>query len=250
MFADADLTTDAFLGGRLSVMQPQAGYRAAVDPVLLAASVMARAGDRVLDLGCGAGVAALCLAARVPGIALTGLEVQAAYADLARRNAAANGITATVVEGDLMTRGMLAGQGFDHVLMNPPYFPTSGGTAAHDAGREHAVREDTPLADWLGFAARRLVPGGWLTVVQLAERLPDLLAGLPRSLGSATVLPVQPRARRTVTRVVLRARKGGRAAFAMAAPLVLHDGDAHLADGDDYSARARAILREGCALEF
>ena len=74
-----------------------AGYRAGVDPVLLAASVPARAGQSVLDLGCGAGVAALCLAARVPGL-LAGLEVQPAYAALARRNArrtaGAGGVTA------------------------------------------------------------------------------------------------------------------------------------------------------------
>jgi tRNA1Val (adenine37-N6)-methyltransferase len=250
VFADADLTTDAFLGSRLSVMQPRFGYRAAMDPVLLAAAVQAQAGDRVLDLGCGVGVAGLCVAVRVPGITLTGLELQAGYAELARRNAAANGITATVAEGDLTARAMLSEQGFDHVLMNPPYFPAGGGTPARDAGRERALREETPLAEWLAFASRRLVPGGWLAVVQLAERLPDLLAGLPGSMGSVTVLPVQPRAGRAATRVVLRARKGGRAAFAMAAALVMHDGDAHLADGDDYSARARAILREGGALEF
>jgi tRNA1Val (adenine37-N6)-methyltransferase len=250
VFADADLTTDAFLGGRLSVMQPRAGYRAAMDPVLLAAAVRAQAGDRVLDLGCGAGVAGLSAGCRVPGIVLTGLEVQAEYADLARRNAASNGVAMEVVEGDLATRGMLSGLAFDHVLMNPPYFPAGGGTPARDAGRERALREDTSLADWLVFAARRLVPGGRLVVVQLAERLPDLLAGLPRGMGSVTVLPVQPRAARAVTRVILRARKGGRAPFALAPPLVLHDGDAHLADGDDCSERARMILRDAGALEF
>ena len=51
------LSTDAFLGGKLRILQPRDGYRAGIDPVLLAASIPARAGDRVLDLGCGAGVA-------------------------------------------------------------------------------------------------------------------------------------------------------------------------------------------------
>ncbi|MGB7263813.1 MAG: methyltransferase, partial [Albidovulum sp.] len=87
MFGANELTEDGFLGGRLRISQPRDGYRAAMDPVLLAAAVPARAGDTVLELGCGAGVASLCLASRVPGLALTGLELQSGYAALARANA-------------------------------------------------------------------------------------------------------------------------------------------------------------------
>lgn len=68
MTFDSDLHShDQFLGGRLMVAQPKTGYRAGVDPVLLAASVPAVRGESVLELGCGVGVASLCLAARVPG---------------------------------------------------------------------------------------------------------------------------------------------------------------------------------------
>ncbi|PCH69375.1 MAG: methyltransferase, partial [Rhodobacteraceae bacterium] len=63
-FAPGDLTWNAFLGGRVQLLQPQSGYRAGVDPVLLAAAVPGRAGQSVLELGCGAGAASLCLAAR------------------------------------------------------------------------------------------------------------------------------------------------------------------------------------------
>jgi tRNA1(Val) A37 N6-methylase TrmN6 len=59
MFGPEEITTDGFLGGRLTIAQPVAGYRAAADPVLLAAAVQARPGQAVLDLGCGAGVASL-----------------------------------------------------------------------------------------------------------------------------------------------------------------------------------------------
>ena len=98
IFADADLTCNDFLGGRVRLYQPVKGYRAGVDPVLLAAAVPARAGDHVLELGCGAGQALLCLAARVPGLRLTGVELQAAYADLARRNGALNGQGVHVID--------------------------------------------------------------------------------------------------------------------------------------------------------
>ena len=58
-FAEDDLTCDAFLGGKLHLWQPRRGrgYRAGVDPVLLAASIEATAGQSVLELGCGVGAA-------------------------------------------------------------------------------------------------------------------------------------------------------------------------------------------------
>ena len=40
------LSQDDFLGGKLSLMQPETGYRAGADPVFLAASVPAKSGDK------------------------------------------------------------------------------------------------------------------------------------------------------------------------------------------------------------
>ena len=74
----------------MSGLQPVGGYRAAVDPVLLAASVPIQDGDRVLDLGCGAGAIALCLLARVTDLLVTGIEQAPEMCDLAERNAALN----------------------------------------------------------------------------------------------------------------------------------------------------------------
>ncbi|WP_413872742.1 tRNA1(Val) (adenine(37)-N6)-methyltransferase [Albidovulum sp.] len=249
MFGLDEITTDGFLGGRLSIVQPAAGYRAAADPVLLAAAVQARPGQAVLELGCGVGVASLCLGWRVAGLALAGLEVQPAYAALARQNAAANRQDFEVFEGDLAAMpAVLRSRTFDHVIANPPFFAAGSGTAARDPGRETAQREATPLGDWIDAGLRRLRPGGWLTLIQSAERLPDILAALGRRAGSVTVMSVAPRPGRAAGRVIVRARKGGRAPFRLMAPLILHDGPAHLRDGDDYSAEARAVLREGAAL--
>jgi len=245
------LTRDLFLGGRLTIWQPAAGYRAGIDPVLLAASVPARAGQSVLELGCGVGVASLCLGARVAGLALTGVELQEGLAALARRNAEANGIALDVVAADLTALPpSLRAQSFDHILANPPYFRRTRGTPARDAGRETALGEATPLSAWIETATRRLAPRGGLCLIQRAERLPDLLSALDGRLGSVEVLPLAPRAGRAAKLVLLRARKGGRAAFRLHAPLVLHAGASHPGDHDNYAESAASVLRQGAALPW
>ncbi len=248
MFSAGDLSDDGFLGGRLHILQPIAGYRAATDPVLLAAAVPAQAGETVLELGCGAGVASLCLGARVPGVMLAGLERQADYAGLARENAARNGIVFEVITGDLAALPAVLKRPFRHVIANPPYFAAGSGTAASDAGREAAQREETPLAVWIDTATRRLAPGGWLTFIHVASRLPDMLAGLDGRMGSVSILPLCARSEQPASRVILRARKGGRAAFRLLAPLVLHDGAAHDGDRDSFAPEVQAVLRHGSSL--
>jgi len=248
VMSDSALTRDVFLGGRLAVWQPRTGYRAATDPVLLAAAVAARPGQSVLELGCGAGVALLSLGCRVPGLALHGVERQADYAGLARRNAAENGIAAQVTTADLTALPAALRVSFDLVLANPPYY-RPGSPAAQDAGRDAALREETPLGAWIDAGLRRLKDGGLLTLIHLAERLPEILVALDGRAG-AVVRPVAARAGRAAGRVLVQARKGGKAPFRLLAPLVMHAGVAHLADGDDFTPEAQAVLRDGQALAW
>ena len=56
----SSLTDDAFLGGKLQILQPEKGYRAGIDAVFLAASIPAVDGETVFEAGIGAGVAAMC----------------------------------------------------------------------------------------------------------------------------------------------------------------------------------------------
>lgn len=247
MFGPEDLSHDKFLCGRLRLWQPLKGYRAATDPVLLAAACPAKPGQSVLDLGCGVGAAALCLGARVPDLRLYGLELQPAYADLARRNAAENHFSLQVETGDLAEMPAALRLGFDHVIANPPYYPKTG-TPSPTPGRATAMQITDALGIWVETAARRLSPGGWLTLICGADGLPEVLAALGTRLGSATVLPLAPREGHPARRIILRARKGGRGAFRLAAPFVLHNGPAHDGDRESYTPRANAVLRQGADL--
>ncbi|WP_439136622.1 tRNA1(Val) (adenine(37)-N6)-methyltransferase [Roseicyclus sp.] len=244
-------TTDAFLGGRVVLRQPRDGYRAATDPVFLAAACPAGAGAHVLDLGCGVGTAALCLSARVSGLHLVGVERQLDYAALACENAATAGADLRIVTADLTALPVdLRQMQFDHVITNPPYFAAGDGSQASDAGREAANRAQTPLGDWIDVARARLRPGGWLTMIHLAERLPDCLGALAVGFGAVTVLPLQPRIGRAATRVVIRARRAARTPFTLLPPFLIHEGAAHGVDAPDYTAAAQAVLRAGAALPF
>lgn len=246
-----EITTNAYLDGRLSIRQPAKGYRAGVDPVLLAASVPALAGQSVLELGCGVGTASLCLGYRVPGLRLAGVEVQADYAALARENAGANAQELAVVDGDIAALpAELKQQRFDHVIANPPYFDRTASTKAEDAGREVAMGEATPLEVWIDVAARRLAPKGYASFIHRAERLPDILSALRGRLGSIEVLPLQPREGRIAGLILIRARKGGRADFRLHAPVAMHQGSRHERDEESYTPRIRAVLRDGAALAF
>jgi len=247
----SETTFDAFLGGLLTLEQPAKGYRAGVDPVLLAASVQASAGQSVLDLGCGVGTVLLCLAARVPDLALCAVEVQTRYADLCRANALANGHSAQVWTADLCALPAdLTARTFDHVIANPPYFERAKGNSSDQADRDLAFGGDTDLTIWLDVATRRLKPKGWLTLIQKADRLPDVLRAIDARLGSVAVLPVTGRAGRDADRFLLRARKGGRAPFRLHAPVHLHDGANHGRDGKDYLPNISAILRNGAKFPF
>lgn len=224
----------------MTALQPAKGYRAGIDAVLLAASVPAKSGETVLELGCGVGVASLCLASRVEGLSITGVELQPAYAALAEKNGL------NVINADLRALPAdLRNRQFTHVMMNPPYFDRGAGSAAPDEGRDIAMGGDTPLVDWIDVAVKRLAPKGYFTMILRIERLPEVLSALLGRIGSVVVRPVSARVGSAPHLFLLQARHSGRAPFRLVPALVMHDGTMHDADRENYTAFVRRILRDG-----
>ncbi|SMX42721.1 tRNA1(Val) (adenine(37)-N6)-methyltransferase [Octadecabacter ascidiaceicola] len=244
-------TVDAFLGGQVMLEQPAKGYRAGIDPVLLAASVPAIEGQSVLELGCGTGAAMLCLGKRVQGLTLFGAEIQPHYAELCRKNAAANGIDAQISTADLRALPQdITARTFDHVITNPPYFERTAGKASPRADRDIAFAGDTSMKDWLDAATRRLKPKGWLSMIQKADRLPDVLNAIDTRLGDVAVYPISGRINRPADRFILRTRKGTRGPFKLHAPIALHEGEIHVNDQPDYRSEVADVLRQGFAFSL
>lgn len=242
---------DVLLGGRVRLYQPAGMQRAGSDAVLLAAAVPARPGQRVFELGTGSGAAALCLLARVEGLFLAGVELQAISALAAVRNAALNKVSARfrLLCGDGTGREFRRAMGhavFDHVMANPPFYRADGRQPAATPGRETARAERSPadLAAWIATLVHLVRPGGSVTVIQRPERLPDLLAALPGGpTGTGvSVAPLWPRAGAPAGRILLRYVKDRRSPFRLGPGLCLHGGDG------TYLPQAEAILRDGAGL--
>ncbi len=248
-FSDAELTRNDFLGGRVRVWQPSSGYRAGIDPVLLAASVPAKPGQDVLELGAGGGVGLLCLGARVAGLRLTGVELQHGYAELARKNAVENRQALQIFEADLQTLPSEVRQmRFDQVFANPPYFGTKGRKGSQDAGRERGLSGPLPLQAWVEVAAKRTKPKGGVTMICRIEGLGAILAGFETHLGSIIVLPIAARKGREAGLFLIHGRKEGRAGLRMLSPMIVHQSARHERDAEDYTSEIKDILRDGGGL--
>ena len=251
MASHFNLTCDAFLDGRVRLRQPQKGFRSGLDAVFLAASCPAEAGDHVLEAGCGAGAASLCLLARVPDVKVTGVEIDPGLAELARENAAANGqsenfesvaadVTASWAE--LQAAGLRPGA-YEHVIANPPFFAHGRSRPAKDRGAARArAMPEGDLEAWLRFLAATARPSGTCTVIHTAEALPELLSAFERRFGELQITPLYPKADEPAIRVIIRGIKGSRAPVRITPGVVLHEKEGAP------TAAAKAILRDGCAL--
>ena len=252
MLADAEITEDAVLGGRLVLRQPRRGHRVGHDAILLAAATQARAGEPVVELGGGVGAAGLALAHRLPGLSVTLVEIDPALAGLARDNAQRNGLgdRVKVVTLDVAASAQgfaesgLAEGSAAHVMMNPPFNDPARQNASPDAGRRLAhVGSDDTLSVWMRRANSLLAPSGAVTLIWRADGLGDVLAACA-GFGAIAVLPIHPKPQAAAIRVLVRAVKGSRAPLALLPGLTLNG-----ADGKP-SAEAEGILRAGAAIRF
>lgn len=246
--SDLPYSEDMLLGGRVRLRQPRRGYRAAIDPVLLAAAVPAGPADSVLDIGCGAGAAALCLAVRVEGCRVTGIEAQRDLVHLANDNVALNGLFGRVVavQGDLLRPPPRLEPGsFAHVMANPPFLEGGTASAPPDAAKAAAhIEGEADLAAWVRFALMMVRPKGSVTFIHRADRMEQLLAQLSGRAGEILVFPLWAGPEKPAKRVIVRARKSVATPTRLTPGIVLHEADGR------YTPAAEAVLRGGAALQL
>lgn len=160
-----------FYGLRLrlgpEVLEPRPDTEALVDLALpLLRQAVARTGSaRLLDLGCGSGAIALALLAQEAGAEAVGVDLSAAALDVARRNAAENGLSArfTALQSDWFAN--VSGH-FDLIVSNPPYVATG-----EIGGLQPEVRLHDPRLALDGG------PDGLDAYRKIAQRALEFLAG-------------------------------------------------------------------------
>ena len=226
-----DSLETTLLGGRVRLIQPQMGYRIGMDGVLLASACASRitttkSVKRVLELGCGVGGALNTLLTLCQEIHANGLERDTDYLGLAQENLALNGFEkrATLLSADIGAgfKGLGLDR-FDLVFSNPPFFDDPEALRAPHLAKRSAWIADDGLEAWLEFAVSAVRDGGEIVFIHRADRLGDLLAGLSAKCGSFMIRPIAPFAGAPAKRILVCAKRLGKAPLQLLAPLILHD---------------------------
>ena len=242
-----EFTKDSFLGGGIRIWQPKKGYRAGIDPILLAATVNVSAGQKVLDLGCGVGTASFAIGYRVKNVELYGIEIQKVFADLADLNSKENGIELQVEctnISDLSSN--ITGKNFDHVIANPPYFDRKSSVRGINFSKEKSFGDTRPISEWLKVAAKRAKPKGFVHFILRSDRLIEIFTNMPNSLGSLVITPVISRKNENAKLTILHAKKNGRAGFIISSPIILHPLESD--SREKYVPEVDQVLRNGESL--
>ena len=222
-----DLTKNKFLGNKLEIFQFSNGYRGNMDSVLVAASVTAESGQRVLELGSGNGVALCCLLYRISDLEVFGIEIDKRAADLCRQNIIFNKFKATILNSDLTTNiRELQSVSFDHVFMNPPYFKK---TRLRSLPHQVQIKLKLKLYHCQnGFQLRRkdVNQKVKVTIIQRIERLPEIIKYLNGYFGQITVQPISSFKDTSPKTVIVQATKSSSGAFKLLAPKIVHKRDA------------------------
>ena len=213
---------DAFMDGRLKVIQSKTGYRFSIDAILLSEFVTIKPGDIVIDLGTGCGIIPLLLLLTRPVGYAFGLEIQAGLADQAVRNAGINGFKhkMRIVLGDIKHLP-LAPSSADVVICNPPYRRKGSGRINPDPQRAIARHEIlASLNDILDAAGRLLRAKGTLAMIYPADRLVDMLVMMRGfNLEPKRVRIIHPGLQSEAKLALIEASSGGRAGVKIMPPL-------------------------------
>ena len=249
-------TEDDFFGGKLKLRQPQKGYRAGSDALLLAAALPKIEG-KMLEVGAGVCTPSICYLSRVfeAGFTpkITAVELFDDITQLAEYNIKQNGFNAQIklLNIDIFdsaasheAAGLLP-DSFDHIFSNPPFFdPTKNKTSSDDyKALAHTISQGG-LERWLVFMVRLLKNKSSLTIIYPMEQLYRVLKILENRVGDISIIPIFSKPNAPATRFLLQGKKGSRGPFKMLQSITLRNADGSV------TKLADAIFRDGEAIDF
>lgn len=217
--------TDKLWNGYV-LIQDDDFFKLGQDSMLLSDFAAPPMKGEVLDLGCGNGALSVLLCARHEKLHVTGLELQADVAQLARENAQVNRLQDrfTVKVGDFKQYKQLYPTGsFSYVVCNPPYFANQSGAAAKGQNRSTARQEQQgSMADAVKAAAYFVKFGGRVAFVYRPERVCELIAHmLACDLQPKRMRFVHQTAQSAPSAVLVEARRGSAPGVQVMPPLLV-----------------------------
>lgn len=244
--SELEVSEDDFLGGLISLKQPKKGYRITSDTVFLAASLIAKSGETILDVGAGTGGILSCFAARIGEdankLTMIGVDVQDELLSLAR----SNNENISYVNGDI--KGEIEGcaaNSFDHVVTNPPYYEKGKVTSSPYKSKAVAHGNNmNDLVSWIERCLRMVKPKGFISLVHRADRLDDIVSALKPKAGALIIFPMYSKAGEDANRVIIRAQKGSKGLLTLKSGLIVHKSDGK------YTEAAENILRRAQFLDI
>ncbi|APH54146.1 Methyltransferase [Granulibacter bethesdensis] len=250
MTENSDVTEGSLLNGAIAYRQLRTGFRTGLEPVLLAATIPARAGEHVLEAGTGPGAGLLCLAHRVPGIQGTGVEKSSEIATLARQNIRINHLEdhLSIIAQDILAFAPEipgAPPNCDHVFANPPWHEEASSPSPLPL-RDQAKRRHAGLvSQWVQALGRMVRPRGSISLILPASLISEAMSSLREAkAGEITLYPLWPKAGRRAKIIIIRGIKAARGPDRVEPGLILHQEDG------SFTPQAHDILRFGKALDF
>ena len=218
---------DLQIGG-LELIQDPEKFCFGVDAVFLSDFVRVRPGESVLDLGTGNGIIPVLLSAKTEARHITGLEIQADTAEMARRSVAHNHLEdrIDIVTGDIKEAAELFRPAFfDVITTNPPYMLADHGIRNPDDAKAVARHEILcTLDDILRESMRLMQDKSRFYMIHRPFRLTEIMIKMHEyKIEPKRIRFIHPYIDKEPTMVLIEGVRGAKPRVTVEPPLMIFD---------------------------
>lgn len=218
---------DLQIGG-LELIQDPKKFCFGVDAVFLSDFVRIRPGENVLDLGTGNGIIPVLLSAKTEARHITGLEIQADTAEMARRSVAHNHLEdrIDIVTGDIKEAAELFKPAFfDVITTNPPYMLVDHGMRNPDDAKAIARHEVLcSLDDILRESMRLMQDKSRFYMIHRPFRLTEIMIKMHQyKIEPKRIRFVHPYIDKEPAMVLIEGVRGAKPRVTVEPPLIIYD---------------------------
>ena len=218
---------DLQLKGLKLIQNPQR-FCFGVDAVLLSDFAKIKPGESVLDLGTGNGILPLLFSGKTKGGHFTGLEIQQANVEMARRSVSLNSLEEKIqiIQGDIKEAGeIFAPAFFDVIVTNPPYMTVTHGKKNLQSEKTIARHEVLCNLDDILRNAMSLLQDrkGRFYMIHRPNRLAEIMVKMNHyDIQPKRLQFIHPKLDKEPTMVLVEGLRGGRMGMIIEPPIIMY----------------------------